>query len=92
MKYFTSWTLEVEGIYINNPLQRRKKMTKTIEKTVSMLEMLPAQEQNFALEFVKRLVLAWDPDYTKLTPSERKKLEEAENGEYINAKDINWDD
>lgn len=92
MKYFTSWTLEVEGIYINNPLQRRKKMTKTIEQTVSMLEMLPAQEQNFALEFVKRLVLAWDPDYTKLTPSERKKLEEAENGEYINAKDINWDD
>lgn len=67
-------------------------MTKTIEKTVSMLEMLPAQEQNFALEFVKRLVLAWDPDYTKLTPSERKKLEEAENGEYINAKNINWDD
>lgn len=67
-------------------------MTKTIEKTVSMLEMLPAQEQNFALEFVKRLVLAWDPDYTKLTPSERKKLEEAENGEYINAKDINWDE
>ena len=67
-------------------------MTKTIEKTVSMLEMLPAQEQNFALEFVQRLVLAWDPDYTKLTPSERKKLEEAENGEYINAKDINWDD
>ena len=67
-------------------------MTKTIEQTVSMLEMLPAQEQNFALEFVKRLVLAWVPDYTKLTPSERKKLEEAENGEYINAKDINWDD
>lgn len=67
-------------------------MTKTIEQTVSMLEMLPAQEQNFALEFVKRLVLAWDPDYTKLTPSERKKLEEAEDGEYINAKDINWDD
>lgn len=67
-------------------------MTKTIEQTVSMLEMLPAQEQNFALEFVKRLVLAWDPDYTKLTPSERAKLEKAENGEYINAKDINWDD
>ena len=67
-------------------------MTKTIEQTVSMLEMLPAQEQNFALEFVKRLVLAWDPEYTKLTPSERKKLEKAENGEYINAKDINWDD
>lgn len=67
-------------------------MTKTIEQTVSMLEILPAQEQIFALEFVKRLVLALDPDYTKLTPSERKKLEDAENGEYINTKDINWDD
>lgn len=43
-------------------------MTQTIEKTVSMLEMLPETKQDFALEFVKRLVLAWDPDYTKLTP------------------------
>ena len=67
-------------------------MTKMIEQTVSMLEMLPSQEQNFAFEFVKRLVLAWDPDYTKLTPSEREKLEKAEAGEYINAKDINWDE
>ena len=67
-------------------------MTKMIEQTVSMLEMLPSQEQNFAFEFVKRLVLAWDPDYTKLTPSEREKLEKADTGEYINAKDINWDD
>ena len=67
-------------------------MTEMIEQTVSMLEMLPSQEQNFAFEFVKRLVLAWDPDYTKLTPSEREKLEKAETGEYINAKDINWDE
>ena len=67
-------------------------MTKTIETTINMLEMLPEQEQNLALELVKRLVLAWDPDYTKLTPSERICLEEAENGEYVNAKDINWDD
>ena len=67
-------------------------MTKMIEQTVSMLEMLPSQEQNFAFEFVKRLVLAWDPDYTKLTPSEREKLEKAETGEYIYAKDINWDE
>lgn len=67
-------------------------MTKTIEQTVTMLEMLPSQEQDLALELVKRLVLAWDPDYTKLTPEERVRLEEAENGEYISAKDIVWDD
>lgn len=65
-------------------------MTKTIEQTVTMLEMLPAKEQDFAMEFVKRLVLAWDPDYTRLTPDERVRLESAENGEYIDSEDINW--
>ncbi len=66
-------------------------MTKTVETTVALLEMLPEQEQNLAMELVKRLVLAWDPDFTKLTPDERIRLEAAENGEYINSKDIDWD-
>lgn len=66
-------------------------MTKTIEQTVTMLEMLPIQEQDLALELVKRLVLAWDPDYTKLTPEERTRLEAAENGEYVDAENIDWD-
>lgn len=30
----------------------------------------------FALEFIKKLVLAWDPDYTKVTSSERMALEQ----------------
>ena len=67
-------------------------MTKTIEQTVSMLEMLPTQEQNLALELIKRLVLAWDPDYTRLTPEERIRLEAAENGEYVDSEDIDWND
>ena len=67
-------------------------MTKTIEQTVSMLEMLPTQEQNLALELIKRLVLAWDPDYTRLTPEERTRLEAAENGEYVDSEDIDWND
>lgn len=65
-------------------------MTKTIEQTVNMLEMLPTQEQNLALEIVKRLVLAWDPDFTKLTPDERLHLEAAEVGEYIDSENIDW--
>ena len=60
-------------------------------KIADMLEMLPEKEQDFAFEFVKRLVLAWDPDYTKLTDNERKLLEEAENGEYIDESEIDWD-
>jgi hypothetical protein len=56
-----------------------------------MVEMLPEDEQDFAFEFIKRLILAWDPDYTKLTLSERQELEEAENGEFIDQDDIDWD-
>ena len=47
------------------------------------------------LKFIKKLVLAWDPDYTKVTHAERKALEEAEkdiaeNGT-ISHDAINWD-
>ena len=66
-------------------------MSNTVKESISLLEMLPDSEQNLAYEFIKRLVLAWDPDYTKLTPSEAIRLESAENGDYINAEDIDWD-
>lgn len=66
-------------------------MKETVEQTISMLEMLPSQEQDLALELVKRLVLAWDPDYTKLTPDERIRLDAAENGEYVDSESIDWD-
>ena len=84
---------EAEGIYINNPLPKGGiKLSKTNEMTAAMLEMLPEAEQNFAFEFVKRLVLAWDPDFTKVTPSEKAEIDHAiNNGEYINAEDIDWD-
>jgi len=65
-------------------------MTKTIEQTMNMLEMLPTQEQNLVLEIVKRLVLAWDPDFTKLTTKERLQLEAAEVGEYVDSENIDW--
>ena len=43
------------------------------------------------LESVPLENTSWDPDYTKLTPDERIRLEKAENGEYVNAEDIDWD-
>lgn len=67
-------------------------MSNIVKDSVTMLEMLPESEQNLAYEFIKRLVLAWDPDFTKLTPSERKSLEEAEaDGEYYELESIDWD-
>lgn len=35
-------------------------------------------KQAFLYQMAKRLVLAWDPDYTKVTPKERADMEEAE--------------
>lgn len=69
-------------------------MTQIVRESVKMLEMLPESEQEFASQFIKRLVLAWDPDFTKLTPEERKRLEAAEqridSGEYVKDSEINW--
>jgi hypothetical protein len=47
------------------------------------------------LELIKKLILVWDADFTKLTPTERKELEEVEkdmieNGT-ISYDDIDWD-
>lgn len=52
-------------------------------------------EQQLACERVKRIVLAWDPDYTKLTPAEEEALREAETevarGETISHDANDWD-
>ncbi len=57
-----------------------------------LVDMLPADEQEFALSFVKRLVRAWDPDFTKVTPAEKKRIAQAEESGFVSDKDINWDD
>lgn len=70
-------------------------MTQVIQESVKMLEMLPESEQEFASQFIKRLVLAWDPDFIKLTKEERERLEAAEqridSGEYVKDSEIKWD-
>lgn len=70
-------------------------MSGAVKEAASLMEILPESDQNFALEFIKKLVLAWDPDYTKVTLAERKELDEAEKGIKENgtiAHDaINWD-
>ena len=55
-----------------------------------MLDMLPEQEQNLACEMLKRIVLAWDPDFTKTTEQERKDIEAAEQSGFVDESNINW--
>ena len=40
---------------------------------------------------LKRLLLAWDPDFTKLTKEEELSLENAENSGFIDDSSIDWD-
>ena len=70
-------------------------MSTVTKQAIDLMELLPESEQNFALEFIKKLVIAWDPDFTKVTPTERAELERAqreiENGETVSHDAINWD-
>lgn len=43
-------------------------MSELAQKAASMLDMLPMHEQQLAYEMVKRIVIAWGPDFTKLPP------------------------
>lgn len=70
-------------------------MSELAQKTASMLDMLPVKEQELAFEMLKRIVLAWDPDFTKATPAEITALREAEaeieRGETVSDGAIDWD-
>ena len=67
-------------------------MSETAMTAAKILNVLPESDQQFALEFIKRLLLAWDPDFTKLTSEEAELLQKAENSGFVDEADINWDD
>lgn len=70
-------------------------MAPIAQQIAGMVDMLPEQDQTLAFELVKKLVLAWDPDFTKVTPAEAEELDKAQaefkNGETISHNAINWD-
>ena len=55
-----------------------------------LLDMLPDEDKSFAYEFIKKLVRAWDPDFTKVTPEEAAKIEAAEKSGFVAEGDIDW--
>ena len=69
-------------------------MSELAMKAASMLDMLPEQEQALAFEMLRRIVLAWDPDFTKTTPAEDARIEAAEAeiavGDFKDASEIDW--
>ena len=65
------------------------------QQIAKMVDLLPDTDQALALELVKKLVLAWDPDFTKAAPDEHAAMEQAirelDAGEYVTDDQINWD-
>ena len=65
-------------------------MSTLASDTAKLIALLPADDQRFAHEFVKKLVLAWDPDFSKTTPEEAVRIEAAEESGFIPDEDIDW--
>ena len=66
-------------------------MSETVMNAARIMNLLPAADQEFAYEFIKKLLLAWDPDFTKLTSEEETALHEAEQDEFFDESEIDWD-
>lgn len=64
--------------------------TETAE-IAKMIDMLPDSDKELTYELIKKLVLAWYSDYTKVTEQEYKDIKDAENGDFVSENDIDWD-
>ncbi len=56
-----------------------------------LMDVLPEEDKVFAYEFIKKSVQAWDPDFTKVTAEEAKKIEHAEKSGYADSDRIDRD-
>lgn len=61
-------------------------------QTAQLVSLLPEDDLTLVNELVKKLLLAWDPDFTKVTPEERNRLdkadEEMKSGEYFTDNEV----
>ena len=56
-----------------------------------LIDILPDEDKAFAYEFIRKMVLAWDPDFTKVTAEEAERIEKAENSGFVSDEEIDWD-
>lgn len=66
-------------------------MVPKAQEIANMVGMLPEEEQSLAFELVKRMVLAWDPDFTKVTGDEAARIQAAEKSGFIPEDEVDWE-
>ena len=64
----------------------------TTLQTAKLLDILPDEDISIVNALIKKLVIAWDPDFTKVTPREKELLEksdsEMKNGDFVSEEDF----
>ena len=69
-------------------------MIERVLEATKLMEDLPVKNQELALQMIKKIVLAWDPYYTKSTKREREILDKAEkeyeNGDIVDDSEEIW--
>lgn len=67
-------------------------MSTSMKSLWETIEFLPDAEQALIEEIIKRVILAWDPDFTKVTIAEKSSidegLDEIERGETISMESL----
>lgn len=62
------------------------------QQTAELLDVLPDEDIFTVNKLVKKMVLAWDPDFTKVTAREKRILETADDefsrGDYISEEEF----
>lgn len=74
--------------------QKGEYMSSKVLEVTNLIENLPAEDQELALQMIKKIMLAWDPNYTKVTLREKEIMDKAEQeyetGEIIEDSDEIW--
>jgi len=64
----------------------------TTLQTAELLDILPDEDVSIVNALIKKLVIAWDPDFTKVTARERELLEESDfemkSGDFVSEEDF----
>ena len=66
-------------------------MSEIAMEAARLMDMLTDDDKTVAYEFIKKLVMAWDPDFTKTTPDEAERIAQAEKSGFIDDEDIDWE-
>ncbi len=56
-----------------------------------LIDVLPDADKEFAMEFIRKMVLAWDPDFTKVTKEEAQRISQAANSGFVSEDEIDWE-